>query len=179
MFCHVTIQISHFGRAVGPGDLVFPSPLSVASDMTSGRIFVADADTGCVKVFDTRGSYVTEFGKDSSTGSSANTSAMLDRPVSVCCDSLGNTVVCDKEGQRVLLFSPDGRHLCNLIDFRPATGSSSKWQAKRQQNRHGKLDPVCVGLSSPGSRIAVVLNDNSVKTRCFRKLIVCSVKPEL
>lgn len=179
------MQVSHFGRAVGPGDLVFRSPVSVASDATSGRIFAADADTGCVKIFDARCNYVTEFGSNSTSGNnssstgSGNNPAMLERPVSVCCDSLGNAVVCDSEGERVVLFSRDGRYLCNLFDFRSGTGSPGRWRLKRQHSGNSKLVPVCVGLSSPGSRIAVGLNDNGVKTRGFRKLVVCSVSPEL
>ena len=80
--CHVTMQISHFGRAVGPGDTVFRSPLGVTADITSGRIFAADADTGCVKIFDARCKYMAEFGntsgKNSSLTGSGKNSAILD-----------------------------------------------------------------------------------------------------
>ena len=177
------MQVRHFGRAVGPGDLAFRSPLSVASDVTSGRILVADADGGCVKIFDARCSYVTEFGNGSTSGTSSsttgsgNSSAALDRPVGVCCDSRGNAVVCDSEGQRVVMFSRDGRYLCKLIDFRSASGSPARWRPRRQQNR--QLVPGCVGLSSTGSRIAVGLDDSGAKSRCFQKVAVFSVTPEL
>ena len=188
----MTVQISHFGRAVGPGDLVFRSPLSVACDVISGRMFVADADTGCVKIFDARCNYAAEFGNDptsgqtSPTGTGNKSAAMLDRPMDLCCDSLGNVVVCDTGNQRVVMFSADGRYLCTLIDFRSATGSKSvagspaRWRLKRRQSSvYGSLVPMCVGLSSPGSRIAVGLNDNGSRSCSFRKLIVCSVTPEL
>ena len=173
------VQISRFGRAVGPGDLIFQSPLSVAYDVTSGRIFAADADTGCVKIFDARSRFVTEFGSTSGTHSltgNGNKPSTLDRPVSVCCDSLGNVIVCDSDGQRVVLFSRDGRYICNLIDFRSGTGNTSKWWSKRPRNG---LAPVCVGLSSPGNRIAVGLDNVGARSRCFRKLLVFRVTPEL
>jgi len=178
------LQVSHFGRAVGPGDLVFRSPLSVACDVTSGRIFAADADTGCVKVFDAHCSFVTQFGNGSTTSGrnssagSENDPAILERPVGVCCDSLGNALVCDAGTQRVVLFSRDGRYLCSLIDFRSVAGAAGKWRSKQRQSSC-KLVPVCVGLSSPGSRIAVGLEENGGKSRCFRKLVVCSISPEL
>jgi len=150
----------------------------MATDIISGRIFVADADTGCVKIFDARCNYVAELG-NSSTSGSGNGSAKLDRPLGLCCDSLGNVIVCDSGNQRVVLFSPEGRCLGTLIDFRSTTGSPRRWRLKRWQNGYGTLVPVCVGLSSPGSRIAVGLNVIGAKSRCFRKLIVCRVTPEL
>lgn len=178
-------QISQFGRAVGPGDLFFRSPVSLATDSTSGRIFAADADSGCVKIFDTRCSpgFVAEFGSKSTSGStspstgSGNECGTLERPVGVCCDGLGNAVVCDSDGRRVVLFSREGRYICNLVDFRSTTGSQGRWRPKR--NGRGDLVPVCVGLSSPGSRIAVGLEDNGVKSHRFRKIISFSVSPEL
>jgi len=181
----VTAQVRHFGRAVGPGDLTFKSPVGVASEHTSGRILATDADNSCVKVFDARCNYVAEFGNNSTPASTrssngsgnGSSSAMLDRPVGVCCDSLGNAIVCDAGTQRIVLFSRDGRYLCNLLDFRsPNSSPRSKW---RPATGDVKLLPVCVGLSSPGSKIAVALDDNCVKSRCFRKLIVCGVAPEL
>lgn len=186
-------QISQFGRAVGPGDLVFRSPVSLAADVTSGRIFAADRDTGCVKMFDTRPSaaFVADFGSTTSaspstinqttgaTGSGIESSAILDRPVCVRCDSLGNAVVCDSAARRVGLFSRDGRYLCTLIDFRSTTVRGVarwRWPTRQQNGRRDDLVPVCVGLSSPGSRIAVGLEDGGGK---LRKLIVYSVNPEL
>jgi len=182
--CHVTVQISHFGRADGPGDAVFRSPLSVTCDVTSGRMFAADADTGCVKIFDARCKHLAEFGntsdKSSSLTGSGKISAILDRPLGLCCDSRGNIVVCDSGNHRVVLFSPDGRYLSTLIDFRLDPGTPIRWRLKRRpQNGHGTLVPVCVGLSSPGSRIAIGLNDSGARSPHFRKLVVCSVTPEL
>jgi len=174
------VQISQFGRAVGPGDLYFRSPLSVAYDVTSGRIFAADADGACVKVFDARASFVTEFGAGdvSETGNGNRSAAMLDRPVGVSCDSLGNAIVCDVGAQRVVLYSRDGRYLCPLINFRSGSAAQSKWQ--RRPDSDSTLLPVCVGLSTPGNRIAVGLDSGrGEKSRRFRKVVVYNVTPEL
>ena len=123
---------------------------------------------------------VTEFGGNSTSGSSTgsgNESGALERPVGVCCDGLGNAVVCDSDGRRVVLFSREGRYICNLVDFRSTTGSQARWRPKR--NGRGDLVPVCVGLSSPGSRIAVGLEDSGVRSQRFRKVVAFSVSPEL
>lgn len=187
--CHR--QISQFGRADGPGDAIFRSPLGVACDVTYGRMFTADAETGCVKVYDARCHYVAEFGNSNNNNSTStssgsrransSTTAMLDRPLGLCCDGLGNVVVCDSGNQRVVLFSSDGRYLCTLADFRTASGR--RWRLKTPQSggsNRGRLVPVCVGLASPGNRIAIGLNDIAARSsRCFRKLIVYSVTPEL
>jgi len=83
----------------------------------------------------------------------------------------------------VTLFSREGRYLATLVDFRPpAPTTPTTWRPRRLQHgrrRGAELLPVCMGLSSPGCRLAVALDHRDVTLQRFRKIIGYSVSPEL
>lgn len=100
-----------FGRANGPGDLVFRCPNYVTADEI-GRVLATDAEGNCVKVFDPRSRYVSEFGHGG--GGQRDKDAQLTRPAGIACDQRSNIIVCDSGNRRLAMFSQDGRFIQNL-----------------------------------------------------------------
>ncbi len=76
------------------------SPVSVAVD-NAGRVYVADAASQRVQVFDASGAYLASIGGRWGTGSGE-----LINPSGVAVDSSGNVYVADKDNQRVEKFAP-------------------------------------------------------------------------
>jgi len=54
-------EVVTFGRSHGPADLSFNTPNHVAVDVFD-RVLATDTENNCVKIYDTRGAYVGQFG---------------------------------------------------------------------------------------------------------------------
>lgn len=139
-----------FGRAQGPADLVFRCPNYVATD-EFGRILASDTDGNCVKIFDARGRYVSEFGNTGGSDLAAEKDWKLSRPMGLVCDSRGNIIVCDSGNRRLAMFSHDGRFI----------------QTLRQPQKIG-LNPVDVAMNTSCDRLVLSVHD---RTDAFWKLV--------
>ena len=148
--------VSSFGRAQGPGDQSFRNPMYVTVD-TYDRIISTDTDGNCVKIFDSRGRWLKELGGNnvgSSSGSSPNQDPMLNRPLGVCCDNLGNIIVCDSGNYRLAMFSHEGKYIGDLLQKKKK--SRPEW-------------PVAVAYSSLTNQLAVSFHDSS---NTFKKVVI-------
>jgi len=142
----------------------------------------ADADTNCVKMFDVRGNFIREFGNKLKHSVGSGEDSLLDRPLGLCCDRLGNIIVCDSGHSRVVMFSNDGRFLGTLVDLMSTGGSSSHSRSVLgmfTRRTRAVLMPVDVALMASGERFAITVNESRSGLSTFRKLIVYSVNPEL
>lgn len=128
-----------FGRSSGPGDLVFRSPNYVTADEI-GRVLATDTEGNCVKVFDARSRYVSEFGQG--VGDQRDNDARLSRPAGIACDQRGNIIVCDSGNRRLAMFSQDGRFIQNL----------------RQPQKTG-LHTAGVAVNPSADRLSLSVND--------------------
>jgi DNA-binding beta-propeller fold protein YncE len=97
------------------------NPTHVAVDDNSGAIYVSDAVHSCVKVFDSSGEFVRQLQlpppispSNSQTTASVAVST-LRRPYGLCVDLTGRVAVCDRDSHRIILFSPEGRCLGDLL----------------------------------------------------------------
>lgn len=83
----------------GPGKLNYPC----YAIFHEGRFYVADTDNECVKVFDTRGTFVRTFGHDFSAPSGI---AIYKNKYLLVCDYSSDCVkVCSLEGRLLSKFS--------------------------------------------------------------------------
>ncbi len=78
----------------------FMRPMDVTCDRSS-RIFVSDAKTHVVNVFDVNGTFLFNFGGFGSAEGQFNT------PWGLCFDRLGNLLVSDEQNNRVQMFNSD------------------------------------------------------------------------
>ncbi|XP_071116979.1 tripartite motif-containing protein 2-like [Haliotis cracherodii] len=75
----------------------------------SDRVLVSDSGNHCVKVFNTHGKLLFHF------GSYGNKDGQFKFPYGVCADQDDNIIVADHYNDRVVLFSPCGEFLQNLV----------------------------------------------------------------
>ncbi|MFN2251687.1 MAG: hypothetical protein ACK2UL_07195, partial [Anaerolineae bacterium] len=85
-------------RGRGPGELVSPRGLGLASD---GRVGVADADRHVVQVFDSSGNHVATVGREDDPGAD---DSRLNTPYDAAFDARGYLYVADAGNHRVQVF---------------------------------------------------------------------------
>lgn len=87
--------------AKGSADAEVMEPVSLAVD-GDGRLFVVDAQEGCVKKFSPAGRWLDTFRSAGPTGK------LFDYPLDAAVDEAGNLVVADANNNRIVQLSPDG-----------------------------------------------------------------------
>ncbi|KAK2171796.1 hypothetical protein NP493_1026g00023 [Ridgeia piscesae] len=90
------------------GHLTEPCAIAVNQ---CGDIFVSDTAVNSVKVFDTNGCYLRQFGSDANMPC-----GQLKQPLGVCIDCYGNVLVADSGNHRVCMFDCDGLYIKDLVD---------------------------------------------------------------
>jgi DNA-binding beta-propeller fold protein YncE len=99
----------------GSGDGEFNHPRGITVLGSSGEVAVADTNNHRVQIFDREGNYKRQFGsRQLSTGKEAD--GQLFRRAALASDVHGNLLVLD-ETNRLLVFSPEGKHLCTRNDL--------------------------------------------------------------
>lgn len=81
-------------------ELPLRNPTDVALD-DNGRIYVTDADSHCIQVFDTNGVFLFKIGEPGSGP------GQFSKPWGLCFDRKFNLLVSDEGNNRVLIFTPD------------------------------------------------------------------------
>ena len=84
----------------------------VSADESKQRILVSDCLNHCVKIFSSDGELLRQFGKE------GHSQGRFRAPRGVCSDHLGNIFVADGQNSRVSMFSPDGRFISQVLDYR-------------------------------------------------------------
>jgi sugar lactone lactonase YvrE len=109
-------QLQQFGNTqAGYGDMGNTGGIAVGPD---GRIYVAQPDYGWVTVYNTDGSFYTEFGLQSDT-SKANENLLF--PQSLAVTSSGQVYVADSGNNRIVAFAPVGSATSGAAALVPPT----------------------------------------------------------
>ena len=116
-------------------DFANPSDVAVSEN---GNIYVLDGVNNKVKVFNTRGEYITSFGR---TGSGEGE---FSQPLGIDLDSSGNIYIADSGNHRVQILNPEGKFEAQ-IKIAP---------------RNVPADPTDVAVDDKRNRCYVVDNDN-------------------
>jgi len=116
-------------------DFANPSDVAVSEN---GNIYVLDGVNNKVKVFNTRGEYITSFGR---TGSGEGE---FSQPLGIDLDSSGNIYIADSGNHRVQILNPEGKFEAQ-IKIAP---------------KNVPADPTDVAVDEKRNRCYVVDNDN-------------------
>lgn len=74
-----------------------------------GEIVVSDSGNHCIKMFDSSGKFIRQFGEY------GRRDGQLKFPYGVCCDKENNIIVADHYNNRVCMFASDGKFLQHLV----------------------------------------------------------------
>ncbi|MDZ7399055.1 MAG: SMP-30/gluconolactonase/LRE family protein [candidate division KSB1 bacterium] len=85
----------------------FIDPYGLAID-SSGLIYVTDAGSYCIKVFDAVGKLVQTIGRPGSSGD------RLNYPQGIAVDANGDIYVVDSNNGRIVIFSPEGKFIGSI-----------------------------------------------------------------
>ncbi len=98
-------EISIIGR--GRGEFNFSNPTSLALS-TDGRLYLADTDNNCIKVFDKEGAFLFSFGAE------GNGDGYFKNPEGLALSKDGKIFVSDTDNKRIQVFSQDGYYLSKI-----------------------------------------------------------------
>ncbi len=138
-------ELLSFGRyGLGEEELLQPVSLAVSGD----RVYVLDAETSHVVVFNTSGKFLQRFGgRGSGRG-------RFEKPATIACDPGGDVFVLDTAGHEVQRFNADGSYLSRFAfrkdrqseDLRPldglgVDGSGAVFIADSQAQKIRRIEP--------------------------------------
>ena len=101
---------------------VFNDSWPACAVFNGGKLYVSDELKNCVRVFDSKGHLLTEFGKP------GNKQGEFDRPSGIASDSSNNIFVSDTLNHRVQKFSSDGTFITEFGSYGTGPGQlHSPW----------------------------------------------------
>jgi len=132
------ITCHHLFTLRGDGQKPFNQPSAV--DVFKDRIYVLDGVNARVVVFDSKGSYIFQFGQ------SGSDPGELKSPLGLTIDYQGRIFVADSGNHRIQIFDPQGKFLSCLTLIK---------------DRYGfQADPTDLIVDQNKNRIVIVDNDN-------------------
>lgn len=105
LFCTITNEFAVYvfltkWGSFGSEDGQFNFPAGVAVELSTGNVFVVDADNQRIQVFDSSGTFITKW------GSSGTGDGQFDAPFGVAVNpSTGNVFVTDAANHRIQVFA--------------------------------------------------------------------------